>query len=215
MTTEMLSVSGEASGSTAACTVARRACQPPLSTLTALHEDAEPCGSRAAIAGGVAFLEAGEREWSNVDLVAWLDEHLVRPGYMLRPHTIRERETPPVDLQADSVCADVSALVQRSTQRVLRALRGIVPPSSDDRFVNGAIYSGRVRRSTVEGAASWVASPRVDDFLSEMVLSLFAADVLADGDYYASHMCLCFACGRLTFQRHPSRRTACEAHRGR
>jgi len=160
------------------------------------------------------FLEGSAAEWTIGDLSAWLQEHLVAPGLMKRPLILREPGTSPVTLDTRvDIDAHLGQLLGRARARVLTAIRGLIAALPDDRFLHAAIYGGRVRRASVEGKAAWVASPREIDFLSDMVLSLLAAAVLADREYYRAHLGLCELCGRVTFKEPSDPRPNCAEHR--
>jgi len=162
----------------------------------------------------IEFLEGPTSEWTLRDLGAWLQEHLVSPRLMKRPQVLREPDATPLrmDPRMESE-ASLESLVAQARTRVLSAVRGLVAPQADDRFLNAAIYGGRVRRGAVNGKPAWVACPREIDFLSDMVLSLLAADVLVDRDYYHAHLGLCDACGRVTFREGTDPRPLCSEHR--
>ena len=92
--------------------------------------------------------------------------------------------------------------------RVILTLRGLLAKPCDDRFLQAAIFARRVER--VDGA--WRAQSRDADLLSDMVLSLFAADVLSYRDFYEQSLCLCDVCGRVSFNPAATTRAGCADH---
>jgi len=153
-----------------------------------------------SLPGGVAFM-AGERLPSTPrDLLAWLDAHVVEPGWMRMPRNIREPGLPLIELDARAGLArSVQVLTSKACARVGAALIGFLAPVPDERFLHAAIHGGRVRRGHVERQPLWLPSPRETDFLSDIVLSLFAADLLQNPDLFRPHMCVCPSCSRVTF----------------
>lgn len=164
--------------------------------------------------GGLAFLEGPASEWTTKDLQDWFVDHLVTPGLMKRPQIVREPGAPPVtmDPRVDGG-SHLEELITKARVRVVAALRGLVAPIADDRFLNAAIYGGRVRRAAVGGRPVWLASPRELDFLGDVVLSLLAADILLDREFYRAHLCICEVCGRVSFKEAPDGRGLCSEHR--
>jgi hypothetical protein len=175
-----------------------------------------PPGHAAApgLQGALEFLEGPASTWTLQDITEWFDHHLVGPGWMKRPNILREPGATPVvmDPRAD-VEGAMEILVARARSRVIAALRGLVAPVPDDRFLHAAIYGGRVRRASVDGKPAWVPSPREIDFLADIVLSLLAADILADRDHYREHLGFCDVCNRVTFKDTLDARPLCSEHR--
>jgi hypothetical protein len=138
----------------------------------------------------------------------------VTPGLMKRPQIVREPGATPVmlDPRADGG-SSLEELIHKARGRIIAALRGLIAPVADDRFLNAAIYGGRVRRAAVGGRPVWVASPREIDFLGDIVLSLLAADILLDREFYRAHLCICEVCGRVSFKETPDARGVCGEHR--
>jgi hypothetical protein len=134
---------------------------------------------------------------------------------MKRPHIVRELGATPVvlDPRLDSPSNNLEELLTKARTRVTAALRGLIAPVADDRFLNAAIYSGRVRRSTVGGRPAWVASPREIDFLCDIVLSLLATDILLNREFFRIHLCFCEVCSRMTLKEELKVRALCGEHR--
>lgn len=169
--------------------------------------------SASGVQAVIQFLEGAASEWTVRDLGEWLQEHLIGPGLMKRPAILREPEATPLRLDPRMEADTLETLLSQARARVIAAVRGLIAPVADDRFLHAAIYGGRVRRASVNGRAAWVASPREIDFLGDMVLSLLAADILADRDYYRAHLGLCDMCGRVTFREGADARPVCSEHR--
>jgi hypothetical protein len=164
--------------------------------------------------GALTFLEGPAAEWTIQNLQGWLMEHLVTPGLMKRPQMVREPGATPVmlDPRVDSG-SNLEDLILKARARVISSLRGLIAPVADDRFLNAAIYGGRVRRAAVDGRPAWIASPREIDFLGDIVLSLLAADILLDREFYRAHLCICEVCGRVSFKEAPDGRRLCSEHK--
>ncbi|WP_437739487.1 hypothetical protein WME73_28100 [Sorangium sp. So ce302] len=168
----------------------------------------------SGLRGALEFLEWPASEWTPKDLQDWFVDHLVTPGLMKRPQIVREPGATPVmlDPRADGG-SNLEELIHKARGRVITALRGLIAPVADDRFLNAAIYGGRVRRAAVGGRPVWVASPREIDFLGDIVLSLLAADILLDREFYRAHLCICEVCGRVSFKETADARGVCSEHR--
>ena len=162
----------------------------------------------------LALLQGPAADWTLADLCEWFDVHLVGPGLLKRPLIVREPGATPVAIdprmESGGALAD---LITRARARVIAAVRGLVAPVSDDRFLHAAIYGGRVRRTVVSGKPAWIASPREIDFLGDIALSLLAAAVLADRDFYRAHLCVCDVCNRIAYKDGPEARALCPEHR--
>jgi hypothetical protein len=147
----------------------------------------------------------------------WTERHLVTPGYM--PRAFRIQEPLFGALPTDKSCADLlpeepptdetTAILVRARARVIGKLRGLLESPPDDRFLSAAIFAGRVRRILVGQTMTWVPRPRTHDPLSEIITSLFVADILGRREFYAQNLCICDGCGRVRFNPDPSLRRAC------
>ncbi|AUX27611.1 hypothetical protein SOCEGT47_082070 [Sorangium cellulosum] len=156
--------------------------------------------SSPSLAGALQFMQVTTRPWEPHELTAWLHEHVVAPGWMKAPRAVRE---PGADVVA--LCGiedrrrEVAALAERARRRVALALLDFVAPNPEGGFLRAALYSARVRWSVAVDRAGWLPAPRESDFLSDVVLSLFAAEILSGAELYRSHMTVCAACGRVAF----------------
>jgi hypothetical protein len=169
------------------------------------------------LSAALTFVEGAGAGWRDADVVPWFLEHLVVPGRMAPPASIHE---PPVgavpfDLP-DSPDAGGGRTMERildvARARVVKVLRAFIVAPPDDGFLKSAIYSGRVQRRRVDGRAAWVARPGESDSLSDIVLSLFAADILTNRDFHEAMLCVCDVCGRMSFDPMKTTRVRCLAH---
>lgn len=166
---------------------------------------------------GLVFLDGTlSGTWRASDLADWFGEHLVERRLMKRPRVILEPRLPPLllDPRAETTKEDVDHLISRARSRVLDAVRGFAGATAHDGFLNAAIFSSRVQRRKVDNIPRWVPLPHESDFLSDIVLSLMAADVLMDREYYRSHISVCEVCERVALEAHPDRVGRCFQHRG-
>jgi hypothetical protein len=147
----------------------------------------------------------------------WIERNLIQVGYAPRPFRMQEPlfgalptdiscsaflpETPPPD--------ETTAILVRARARVVGKLRGLMQSPPDDRFLSAAIFAGRVRRILVDNAMVWVPRPRAHDILSDVILSLFVADILGRREFYAQNLCICDSCGRVRFNPDPTLRRSC------
>ncbi|AUX45588.1 hypothetical protein SOCE26_070820 [Sorangium cellulosum] len=167
---------------------------------------------RRALLAALTFIDKPPR--STPALAAWFDKHLVATGRMPRPTHVTEGFSQPVALDpsaspgADE--AELGELVDAARLRVLTSLRAFMPPASDDRFLSAAIAGGRVRCAGDPGV--WEPSPRVEDPLSDIVLSLLAADILNFREFHDAYLCVCKTCLRIDFDPSRAGRTGCPEH---
>jgi hypothetical protein len=174
-------------------------------------------GDRIAIVAGLAFLDGvASGGFGPGELRGWIEMHLVRPKRMAWAGEIQEAgfgtitlHEGAVSLSALSNALRVQGLISMARKRVVIALRGLLGAPVDDRFLNAAIFSGRVQRSTQGQSASWAPQPKGSDTLSDIVLSLFAADILSHRETYERGLCVCDACGRVWFDPMTEERRAC------
>ncbi|UQA59357.1 hypothetical protein [Polyangium aurulentum] len=205
---------------------------PPLSRDSeppAPSRDSEPPpssvvpSSRAGglLGAGLSFLDGvALNRITKDDLRSWIDRHLVHTGFMPRPWRIQEPliGVLPTDRQCSAFLPEMppadetAALLVRARARVIGQLRGLVMSPPDDRFLSAAIFAGRVRRVMNGKDMIWVPRPRPHDALSDVVLSLFVADVLRRREFYAANLCICDTCGRVRFDEDPRMRRACFDH---
>lgn len=167
---------------------------------------------RRALLAALTFIDKPPR--SVPALVGWFDKHLVRPGWMRRPTHVTEAFSLPVALSPAAPDGanepELQEIVDAARFRVLAALRAFVPPTADDRFLTAAIDDARVRRAA--NPAIWEPCPREDAQLGDIVLSLFAADILSYREFHDAYLCVCKTCLRIDFDPSRSGRTGCPEH---
>jgi hypothetical protein len=176
---------------------------------------------RPTLAAGLAFMQAAQATTRPlISLVGWLDDHLVAPRLMTMPEHVHEPGVSPVPLgrisQTGAAVFDARAERILSTARVRVAvmLGGLLATPADDRFLAGAIFAGRVTRTTVDQARIWQPSPKPDDRLSDIALACFAADILDHRDEHQARLCVCDMCGTVSFPLNPTDRRRCATHGG-
>jgi hypothetical protein len=92
--------------------------------------------------------------------------------------------------------------------QVILAMRGLLSAPADDRFLNAAIFAGRV----VRDQGNWRVEVRDGDVLSDIVLALFVADVLGNREFHEEKLCVCDVCGRLSYSPTLTTRAGCPDH---
>jgi hypothetical protein len=172
------------------------------------------------LVAGLAFIDGVAAGWGRAGLLDWLSEHLVKTGRMQPPGVVREAVVgaialdPATSAKGPKVAplTELPKLLAMARSRVIVSLRAFIAAQSDDRFLKGAIYGERVQRVKNEGQSVWVARPREADLLSDIVLSLFAADVLMHREFHERSLCVCEVCGRVSFQPESTTRGGCVEH---
>jgi hypothetical protein len=173
-------------------------------------------GERATLLAGLTFVEAATVDWTARDLVQWSDENAPLLGWRGAPPSVAEMPIGTIALRAGAPASgdrvaqegELPKLLLTARWKVAVTLRGLL--SGDDSFLNGAIFSGRVRR---DGKASeWLARPSESDALSQIVLSLFVADILAYREFHESNLCVCDVCARVSYNPQGTGRAGCVDH---
>ena len=194
----------------------------PLTSRVASVERSQDLEDQVLAEGGpllaaITFLEGTAAGWRGPEIVDWITEQLVLPGRMLPPARIRQPPLNAFSLESaahgSAGFGDLEKLVAVARARVIKVLRTFISPPPDDGFLKSAIFAGRVERRRVEGKAVWVALPHESDALSDIVLSLFAADILAHREFYEAKLCVCGVCGRISFEPDLTTRAGCPYHR--
>ena len=170
---------------------------------------------RPALAGALAFIEgAQDRTLDARGLTAWLTTYLVKPGTITMPGTVQEPGVAVVSLREMPTGAWAPAFEDRlrtivgaARVRISVSLQGLLATPPDDRFLTTAIFAGRVDR-----LAGWRPKLKGTERLSDMVLAILAADILAHREEYDASLCVCAICGRVSLRRHAPVRTRCEQH---
>lgn len=171
---------------------------------------------RAMLLAGLTFIEAATSGWMARDLLLWFGSNAELLGWPGPPAAVTDVSVGTIALQpgarvtAERVARleDLSKLLAMARWKVVVTLRGLL--SGDDRFLKGAIFAGRVRRDAK--ASEWLARPREADVLSDIILSLFAADVLAYRDFHDNSLCVCDVCGRISYNPAVTTRAGCADH---
>lgn len=187
-------------------TVDIKAVLPTLPSLPAVQSSVD----RAGLLAGLGFLEAVAQSSCEQNLALWLNTVTERFGWRELPASVGEPGAGAVLLQTSAAVDGVPQLVIVARDVVVKALRGFL--AGDDRFLQSALFAGRVRRDA--GASDWVARPREADALSDIVLSLFAADILAFREFHDQALCVCEICGRASFNPKITTRLGCIEHLG-
>jgi hypothetical protein len=171
---------------------------------------------RAALLAGLTFVEGANSGWRARDLLLWLGSNAELLGWPGPPATVTDPSVgtlalhPGVRVTAPHIARaqDLSKLLAMARWKVVLTLRGLL--SGDDRFLKGAIFGGRVRRDA--SASAWLARPAEADVLSDIILSLFAADILAYRSFHEDNLCVCDVCGRISYNSKVTGRAGCSDH---
>jgi len=175
---------------------------------------------RPVLSAGLAFVDAARTETLHArELSRWLHQWLVVPGLMEMPSTLHEVGAGTVSLGSGSSVAGAAAsdarlsrIVVAARARITVTLGGLIASPVDDRFLAAAIFARRVERTSGEHGATWRATPKGADRLSDVVLSLFAADALSNREEYDACLCVCDVCSRITFRPDALARFRCDLH---
>lgn len=163
---------------------------------------------RAGLLAGLAFLETVTPTSREQSLVPWLGSVAERFAWSGLPASVGEPFAGALLLGTSAAATGLPQLLVAAREVVVKTLRGFL--AADDRFLQAAIFAGRVRRDP--SASSWVARPREADALSDIVLSLFAADILAHREFHDQALCVCEMCGRVSFNPRVTTRVGCIEH---
>jgi hypothetical protein len=176
---------------------------------------------RGALIGALAFVEGvGIGAMGAREIKTWIEEYLVRAGRMQKPTQLTEpmAGTLPLDTLATPTAppsatkAMLDRILGRARSRVVVTLRGLITDPVDDTFLETAKTTNRVQPLGVGGKISWIARPQREDSLSDIVVSLFAADILSNRALYDQNLCVCDTCGRVSFRAKMMARTGCREH---
>ncbi|WP_437586469.1 hypothetical protein [Sorangium sp. So ce1000] len=185
---------------------------PSIPTLPSAPSLVASDHDRRALLAALTFV--GKPPRSAAALESWFEKHLVSAGRMQRPAYVAEGFSKRVALgpqvPADRGASEIEALVDAARLRVLASLRAFMPPATNDRFLAAAIDGGRVR--CAGGPGPWEPCPHEEDLLSDIVLSLFAADILNFREFHDAYLCVCKTCFRIDFDPSQSGRTGCPEH---
>lgn len=185
---------------------------PTLPSFTALAGGSE----RTPLLAGLTFVEVAISGWTARDLLLWLGSSAEIFGWSGAPASVTDGAIGTIALHpgsrvtADRVAdlEDLPKLLAMARWKAVTTLRGLL--SGDDRFLKGAIFKGHVRRDAK--ASSWLSRPRETDLLSDIVLSLFVADILAYREFHEDNLCVCDVCGRISYNPRGTTRGGCAEH---
>jgi hypothetical protein len=186
-----------------------------LPTIPSLPAQGDRADERAALLAGLTFVEGATSGWEAADLLGWFETfgpilHRAAP-----PRAVADSGIGAIALAPGARIGDKAArieslpkLLAMTRLRVVFTLRGLLANPADDRFLSAAIFSGRVRRPKDR----WMAQPGDEPFLSDIVLSLFAVDILSHRDFHEQNLCICDVCGRVSFNPSATTRAGCADH---
>lgn len=185
---------------------------PTLPSFAAHADGAE----RTTLLAGLTFVEASTTGWTARDLLLWLGSSAALFGWPGAPVSVSDPAIGTIALHPGSrVTAshvgrpeELPKLLTLARWKAVMTLRGLL--SGDDGFLKGAIFKGRVQRDAK--ASSWLSRPRETDLLSDIVLSLFASDILAYREFHEDNLCVCDVCGRISYNPRSTSRGGCAEH---
>jgi len=175
----------------------------------------------------LSFLDGGLEGWGVHQLVTWTDQCLIRPGRLMTQSpfprlTIREPGVGELSYGKPDTHADparflpqarCSELIRVARAKVLGVVAGLIRNPPDDRFVQGALYDGRVARVRgPDGNRGWDVMLTEQHALSDQVLALLAADLLCHRSEYEQDLVLCSTCEKVDFWPERLSRRGCPDH---
>jgi len=187
-----------------------------LPTLPSFAAIDDASSDRVALLAALTFVEGSTTGWGSADLIDWFKTYAAALSRVTPPPSVTDAVVgtitllPGIKLAGDKVARvdDLPKLLAMTRWRVVVTVRGLLAAPCDDRFLQAAIYGDRVRRER----SAWVAQPRDADLLSDVVLSLFAADILCQREFYEQNLCVCDVCGRVSFNPSAGTRAGCSDH---
>lgn len=170
---------------------------------------------RLTLLAGLGFIE-GATSWSARGLLDWFRMYGAVMGRHSPPAWVTDAAVgtlalvPGAKVSGDNIARpdDLPKLLAMSRWRVVVTLRGLLASPADDRFLHAAIFSERVRRER----SNWLVRTRDTDLLCDVVLALFAADVLSHREFHERNLCVCDVCGRLSYNPQVTSRVGCADH---
>jgi hypothetical protein len=186
---------------------------PTLPSLPALDGSQ---ADRLALLAGLMFIEGATAGWGARDLTDWFVTYASAMSRTAPPPSVTDGVVGTIALvpgtkPAGEKVARIDALpklLAMSRWRVVVTLRGLLSQPADDRFLQAAIFAERVRREK----SAWTAQARDTDLLSDIVLSLFAVDILTQRSFHEQNMCVCDVCGRISYNPAVTTRSGCSDH---
>jgi hypothetical protein len=176
---------------------------------------------RDSLIGGLKFVEgAATGRLGRATLYFWIEEFAAPIG-ATGPVAVREAMNGAVPLyprpqgvSALVLDARVDGVIREANTQVIAALSALAGPEKSDDFVRDAVARGRVKQISFGKQPLWAALPCLEDRLSEVVLTLFAADVLSFRDQYRDDFRICDVCQRPSFDARNKRRPLCTGRDG-
>jgi hypothetical protein len=156
---------------------------------------------------GAAFVDSVARLGTRNAFDTWLSQDL---GFMAPA----EGWGGLYESEAFERCAKAGALELRTILteargRVVAELAGWNRDPASDLFLHALAHAGALRRTST-GRWSPTASARMR--LSDLVLALFATDILDRRETYVLRLCVCKTCGRISFDPALGERSGCAEH---
>ena len=167
---------------------------------------------RSAIAA-LTFLEDVAHVGTIQSLRAWFRNDVGRACASGPWTRVREPGHRSLKLDEETEARELRSLLVSTRLHVVVLVRGLVRDPIDTSFLEALVHQGLVRRTGEAGDARWMASVGDERSLSELVLALLGADVLARREVYERRLCVCRACGRLSFEPTITGREGCLEHR--
>jgi hypothetical protein len=184
-----------------------------LPTLPSFSAAGELAG-RTELLAGLTFIE-GASGWSASDVCDWFTTYALELRRESPPASVMDAVvgTAPLSLSGPPTSRptrpdQLSRLLAMTRWQVILTLRGLLVTPADDRFLHAAIFSNRVRR---DGGA-WRLEAGDGHALSDVVLSLFAVDVLTHREFHEQNLCVCDVCGRVSYNPRATTRAGCTDH---
>lgn len=174
-------------------------------------------GTRSSIAA-LAFLEGVAQLGTIESLRAWFDGEVGPNGWAPDWTAVSEPEHEPLALQPSPDKAALRALLRDARANVVQALRGLLWAPGDEAWLGELVASGCVLPAAQAKGASpkesreYVAVVPAGRPLSELVLALLGADILARRKLYDDRLCVCSVCGSVTFAPETTGRFGCIQH---
>lgn len=168
--------------------------------------------TRSSIAA-LAFLEGVSELGTIASLRAWFAGDVIPNRWAPEWDTLREPDLPALSLRSDPDPVKLRRVLRSAHHRVVEGLRGLVWTPRDDSWLTALVHQGYLRcKETKEHGAQWTVEVPEGRALSELVLALFAADILARREVYDARLCVCSSCGRVSFEPRQSGRLGCPTH---
>jgi hypothetical protein len=184
-----------------------------LPTLPSFPAVGELAG-RTELLAGLTFIE-GATGWAALDVSDWFTTYARALGREAPPLSVMDLVVGTASLSLTAPPSSrpgrpnqLSRLLAMARWQVILTLRGLLTTPGDDRFLHAAIFANRVRR---EGGA-WHVEARDDQALSDVVLGLFAVDVLTHREFHEQNLCVCDVCGRVSYNPRVTTRAGCADH---